>query len=95
MGARVESEPLLNLFAPGHITKVLLTWLYMAIYIPAMRATHLYLKGTQIRQLKSLAKRTGAPVAELIRRAIDEFIRRQSAERREHGNDESGENGKA
>jgi len=37
---------------------------------------HLYLKAVQLKQLRSLARQTGAPVAVLIRRAIDQFLKR-------------------
>jgi len=43
----------------------------------AMKPTHINLKTGQIKTLKAIAKRTGAPVAELVRRAVDEFIQRQ------------------
>jgi hypothetical protein len=57
-----------------------LTQRYISLYRYVVKLMNLYLKRTQIKILKSLCKQTGAPVAELIRRAIDEFIRRQSAE---------------
>lgn len=44
-----------------------------------MERIQFYLKGIQIKQLKSISKRTGAPMAELVRRAIDEFIERWKA----------------
>ena len=38
-----------------------------------MHATRIYLKPAQIKKLDALSKKTGAPVAELIRRAIDAY----------------------
>jgi predicted transcriptional regulator len=46
-----------------------------------MKKANLYLKATQIRRLKALARETGAPVAVLIRRAIDQFLDRREAEK--------------
>jgi len=34
----------------------------------------IYLMETQLKQLRQLSKESGAPVAELIRRAVDEYI---------------------
>jgi hypothetical protein len=51
-----------------------------------MRRLQFYLKLNQIKQLKAISKATGAPVAELVRRALDEFISK-SKEKREHGKD--------
>ncbi len=51
-----------------------------------MKRTSLFLRTGQIKKLKMIAKRTGAPVAELIRRAVDELIERQiAAEKGEKG----------
>lgn len=44
-----------------------------------MKRTSLFLKAGQIKQLRTISKRTGAPVAELVRRAIDELIERHAA----------------
>ena len=44
-----------------------------------MKRTNLYLKAGQIKQLKAITRRTGAPVSDLIRRGIDEFIERHEA----------------
>jgi predicted transcriptional regulator len=46
-----------------------------------MKRTTIWLKLIQVRQLRALATETGAPVAALIRKAIDEFIARRKAER--------------
>lgn len=42
-----------------------------------MKRTTIWLKAIQIKQLKSLARETGAAVASLIRMAIDEFLDRR------------------
>jgi len=44
-----------------------------------MKRTNVFLKATQIRDLKSIARETGATVAGLIRLAIDQFIERRKA----------------
>jgi hypothetical protein len=41
-----------------------------------MKRYNVYLTLQSIKALKGIAKRTGINVAELIRRAIDEFIKR-------------------
>ena len=42
-----------------------------------LKIFHLYLKEKQIEQLKKLSEKTGAPVAEIIRRALDECLKKQ------------------
>jgi predicted DNA-binding protein len=37
--------------------------------------TNIYLKPEQMKRLRALNKKTGAPIAELIRRAVDRFLR--------------------
>ena len=39
-----------------------------------MKRTALFLKAEQVKKLQSLSEKTGAPVAELIRRAIDAYL---------------------
>jgi predicted DNA-binding protein len=41
-----------------------------------MKATRVYLKEKQVAALAVLSKKTGAPVAELIRRAIDAYLKK-------------------
>jgi len=40
----------------------------------AMKRTALFLEEAQLRKLQKLSEKTGAPVAELIRRAIDRYL---------------------
>jgi predicted DNA-binding protein len=40
----------------------------------SMKRTALFLKETQVKKLQALSEKTGAPVAELIRRAIDGYL---------------------
>jgi len=47
-----------------------------------MKRTNVFLKSTQIRDLKSITRETGATVAGLIRKAIDEFIGRRKADQK-------------
>jgi predicted DNA-binding protein len=39
-----------------------------------MQRTALFLKAEQLKKLQMLSEKTGAPVAELIRRAIDHYL---------------------
>ena len=39
-----------------------------------MRRTALFLKEQQMEKLQKLSKKTGAPVAALVRRAIDAYL---------------------
>ncbi len=50
-------------------------WYYMT-----MKRTALFLKEAQIKKLVKLSEKTGAPVAELIRRAIDKYLLERAKE---------------
>ena len=50
-------------------------WYYMA-----MKRTALFLKEEQIEKLQKLSDKTGAPVAELVRRAIDKYLLERAKE---------------
>lgn len=45
-----------------------------------MKRTALFLKEEQLKKLLALSEKTGAPVAELIRRAIDRYLQERSKE---------------
>jgi hypothetical protein len=45
------------------------------MYIDRMKRTEHHLTDLQIKKLKKLSKESGISVAELIRRAIDEFLK--------------------
>jgi predicted DNA-binding protein len=45
-----------------------------------MRRTALFLKEEQFKKLFVLSDKTGAPVAELIRRAIDKYLQERARE---------------
>jgi Ribbon-helix-helix domain len=49
------------------------------VYMYTMKRTNIYLTDEQHRRLGKLSEKTLAPVAALIRRAIDEFLKRQGA----------------
>ena len=51
-------------------------------YAAHMRRTHLHLTEPQHARLRDLADRTGLNVAELVRRALDDFLGRQDGNRR-------------
>lgn len=42
-----------------------------------MKRTNIYLTEPSVGKLKALAEKTGLSVAELIRRAIDDFLKKQ------------------
>jgi predicted DNA-binding protein len=45
-----------------------------------MQRTALFLKESQIQKLQLLSEKTGAAVAELVRRAIDAYLEQRKAE---------------
>jgi predicted DNA-binding protein len=45
-----------------------------------MKRTALFLKTEQVKKLQALSEKTGAPVAELIRRAIDKYLQERAKE---------------
>jgi hypothetical protein len=45
--------------------------------------TALFIKQSQTEKLQKLSEVTGAPVAELIRRAVDDYLEKRKAEIRE------------
>jgi predicted DNA-binding protein len=49
-------------------------------YYVLMRRTALFLKEEQLKKLLTLSEKTGAPVAELIRRAIDKYLLERAKE---------------
>jgi predicted DNA-binding protein len=49
-------------------------------YDICMKRTALFLKEDQLKKLLILSERTGAPVAELIRRAIDGYLQERAKE---------------
>jgi hypothetical protein len=49
-------------------------------YYVVMKRTALFLKEEQIEKLQKLSDKTGAPLAELIRRAIDRYLQERAKE---------------
>ena len=47
-----------------------------------MKRTALFLKEMQLEKLQKLSEKTGAPVAELVRRAIDNYLTMRKRELR-------------
>ena len=47
--------------------------LYAVLYMPAVR-TQIYLTDAQRRQLDARGRRTGAPLARMIREAVDAYL---------------------
>jgi predicted DNA-binding protein len=43
----------------------------------AKKLTNLRISEEQLKRLKALSEKTGAPLAELIRRAIDEYLKKK------------------
>jgi len=52
---------------------------YICIYMK--RRTNIYLRPDQLKQLKVLNEKTGAPVAELVRRAVDAYLAARAKEK--------------
>lgn len=50
----------------------------LVCYYMGMKRTALFLKEPQLRKLQALSAKTGAPVAELIRRAIDAYLEKRA-----------------
>ena len=46
---------------------------YLILYM-LMKRTALFLKEQQLEKLQTLSRKTGAPVAELVRRAVDAYL---------------------
>ena len=46
----------------------------------AMKRTTIFLESQQTKKLDALSAKTGAPVSELIRRAIDEYLKKRKEE---------------
>ena len=57
-------------------------YIYMPVWysICSMKRTALFLKEQQLEKLQKLSEKTGAPVAELIRRAIDKYLHERAKE---------------
>jgi predicted DNA-binding protein len=51
----------------------------ISVYIDAMKRTNLHLKDEQLKRLRALSDKTGAPVAELVRRAIEAYLKQHRA----------------
>ena len=47
------------------------------MYDVTMKRTNIYLTEPSVEKLQGLAEKTGLSVAELIRRAIDDFLKKQ------------------
>jgi len=42
-----------------------------------MKRTAIFLKEEQLKKLQAISDKTGAPVAELVRRALDAYLKRR------------------
>jgi predicted DNA-binding protein len=47
----------------------------MLVYM--RKRTNIYLDGDHLERLKALSEKTGAPVSALIRKAIDEYLKKK------------------
>jgi hypothetical protein len=70
---RVGNAPSVHSYAPIDICMPV--WYYMT-----MKRTALFLREEQLKKLLTLSEKTGAPVAELIRRAIDKYLHERAKE---------------
>ena len=68
-------NPTLVIVSGGLLTICMPMW-----YCMSMKRTALFLKEEQLRKLLTLSGKTGAPVAELIRRAIDRYLQERAKE---------------
>ena len=59
--------------------RAIATQAYVWYYV-VMKRTALFLKEEQLKKLLKLSEKTGAPVAELIRRAIDKYLLERAKE---------------
>jgi len=50
------------------------------ILYATMKRTALFLKEDQVKKLQKLSEKTGAPVAELVRRAVDNYLKERARE---------------
>jgi hypothetical protein len=50
------------------------------LFYMTMKRTALFLKEQQLEKLQKLSEKTGAPVAELVRRAIDAYLHSRKKE---------------
>jgi predicted DNA-binding protein len=58
----------------------ILSWICLWIYIVAMKRTAIFFKEDQLAKLQILSDKTGAPLAELIRRAVDAYLEARKSE---------------
>jgi hypothetical protein len=63
----------------GMVTDVSLTIVGHGCIVGLMQRIAVFLKPTQLDKLRKIQRETGAPVAESIRRAIDEYIKQRDA----------------
>lgn len=54
---------------------VQLTYMYACSILICMKRTSLFLRDDQLKKLEAIHAETGAPVAELIRRAVDAYLK--------------------
>ena len=45
--------------------------------MPYVKRTNIYMDEKQLKRLKALSKETGAPMSELVRRAIEEYLKKR------------------
>jgi hypothetical protein len=57
-------------------TRIVLDGVCMSVDTGAMKRTNMHLKDDQIKRLKALSAKTGAPLSELVRRAIEEYLKK-------------------
>ncbi len=44
-----------------------------------MKRISMFIRGDQLKKLLAISQKTGAPVSELVRRAIDEYVKKFKA----------------
>lgn len=48
--------------------------------ITVKHRTNIYLRPDQMKKLRALNEKSGAPIAELVRRAVDEYLAKRAKE---------------
>jgi hypothetical protein len=57
-------------------TSVPFSRLHHVVYVCVMKRTNIYLTDEQVAKLKKLSDKTGAPMSEIVRRAIEAYLKK-------------------
>ena len=79
MAIPVTGEPLNALEARISFVFLYTKWCILASNMN--HRTNIYLRPDQMKRLKALNQKTGAPIAELVRRAVDDYLAKRAKEK--------------